>query len=511
MRILIFHGYLLRGTGSNIYNANLARALRGIGHEVHLFCQDGAPDELPWVDAIGEWGPGGLEVTDLDTEPAEGSVTVYRPAIGRILPVYVEDPYEDFEARAYPSLDDDAIEHYIGVNVEAVREVIGIAGEPDVALANHLIMGPVILGRAGLEGYVVKNHGSDLEYTVKPHPRFVPWAREGLASAGAVLVGSAHTARSLWEAIPDLDLPAITGLGPPGVEPDEFRPVERVEAPDRLLGLAARLQALGPEGRGPLGRDPVRAAEALERLASADGPRVAFVGKLIVSKGVDLLVAAWPLVRSRHPDAELLIAGFGEYAGALEDLIHALGAGDLDGALAIASSGRAAEGGDSEPLGILSGFLADPPDGYRAAAIAAADSIHLTGRLEHDEVASLLPPCDAMVVPSTFPEAFGMVAAEGAISGILPVCARHSGLAEVTDVLARDVPEVADLISFEVGTESIREIALRLGDWLAIDPVERQAIGGRLSGSADRHWSWEGVARDLIAASEGNLHPVGAP
>ena len=125
MRILIFHGYLLRGTGSNIYNANLARALRGIGHEVHLFCQDGAPDELPWVDAIGEWGPGGLEVTDLDTEPAEGSVTVYRPAIGRILPVYVEDPYEDFEARAYPSLDDDAIEHYIRVNVEAVREVVG--------------------------------------------------------------------------------------------------------------------------------------------------------------------------------------------------------------------------------------------------------------------------------------------------------------------------------------------------------------------------------------------------
>ena len=40
MRILIFHGYLLRGTGSNIYNANLARALAGLGHEVHLFCQD---------------------------------------------------------------------------------------------------------------------------------------------------------------------------------------------------------------------------------------------------------------------------------------------------------------------------------------------------------------------------------------------------------------------------------------------------------------------------------------
>ena len=40
MRILIFHGYLLRGTGSNIYNASLVRALARLGHEVELLCQD---------------------------------------------------------------------------------------------------------------------------------------------------------------------------------------------------------------------------------------------------------------------------------------------------------------------------------------------------------------------------------------------------------------------------------------------------------------------------------------
>ena len=40
VRVLIFHGYLLSGTGSNVYNASLARAMRGMGHEVHLVCQD---------------------------------------------------------------------------------------------------------------------------------------------------------------------------------------------------------------------------------------------------------------------------------------------------------------------------------------------------------------------------------------------------------------------------------------------------------------------------------------
>jgi hypothetical protein len=40
VNVLIFHGYLLRGTGSNIYNLSLCRALAALGHEVHILCQD---------------------------------------------------------------------------------------------------------------------------------------------------------------------------------------------------------------------------------------------------------------------------------------------------------------------------------------------------------------------------------------------------------------------------------------------------------------------------------------
>ena len=51
MRVLIFHGYLLRGTGSNIYNASLAQALVREGHEVHLLCQDRHARELDFAQA----------------------------------------------------------------------------------------------------------------------------------------------------------------------------------------------------------------------------------------------------------------------------------------------------------------------------------------------------------------------------------------------------------------------------------------------------------------------------
>ena len=62
MRVLIFHGYLLGGTGSNVYNSGLAAALARAGHEVHLLCQERAPFDHSWVDAKGDWDGGSLRV-----------------------------------------------------------------------------------------------------------------------------------------------------------------------------------------------------------------------------------------------------------------------------------------------------------------------------------------------------------------------------------------------------------------------------------------------------------------
>ena len=57
-KVLIFHGYLLRGTGSNVYNASLAQALARLGCEVHLLCQDREAGSFGWVDAVGGAGAG---------------------------------------------------------------------------------------------------------------------------------------------------------------------------------------------------------------------------------------------------------------------------------------------------------------------------------------------------------------------------------------------------------------------------------------------------------------------
>jgi len=43
MRIAVVHGYILQGTGSNLYVSNLCRAFCADGHEVLLFSQETQP------------------------------------------------------------------------------------------------------------------------------------------------------------------------------------------------------------------------------------------------------------------------------------------------------------------------------------------------------------------------------------------------------------------------------------------------------------------------------------
>jgi glycosyltransferase involved in cell wall biosynthesis len=518
MRVLVFHGYLLRGTGSNVYNASIASALLRLGHEVHLVCQERHASELEFVGAVGSWDTGELVVE----ETGHAGCTVYRPDIGPLLPVYVPDRYEGIEARPFQDLSDAELDRYLEANVRAVAEVVARA-KPDVALANHLVMGPLILARALAETgvpYAVKIHGSALEYTVKAYPRFLPYAREGIGRATGVLVGSRHTAESFWEALADSSLPGRTRLGPPGVDVHRFRPLEREAALERLRGLATRIgERVEDEDDAGFGRDASASARALEQLiVGAEEDRlVAFVGKLIVSKGIDLLLLAWPLVLDEVAAARLAVVGFGAYSHAAQRLIDALANGDLGAVRALADEGRAAEGGPASKLAFALSFLdwlesSGEGERYLAAAARMRERAILTGRLEHEELADLLPACEALVVPSTFPESFGMVAVEGAACGVLPISAAHSGLAEVSRTLAAALPEpVRELVSFPIDDDVVRSIAGRVIGWMKAEGQLRAATRAALVETAAARYSWEGVARGVIAAARGELAALAAP
>src|SRR4051812_1355335 len=131
MRILLWHGYLLGGTGSNVYTRALAREWSRAGHEVVVFSQERHP-----------------ELYDL------GGAEHVRPEIGGLLPVFVLDPYEGVEARLVQDLTQEERERYVRLNASALRERL----PADVVFANHVVLGGPV-GAATGAPFRVKAHG----------------------------------------------------------------------------------------------------------------------------------------------------------------------------------------------------------------------------------------------------------------------------------------------------------------------------------------------------------------
>jgi glycosyltransferase involved in cell wall biosynthesis len=280
VKILLWHGYLLGGTGSNVYTRSLARAWSRLGHDVVLFCQEPHPERYD-----------------------VGAATVVRPDTGGVLPVFVLDRYEDLEARLLPELSAAEREEWVGRNAAAVEEHL----PADFVLVNHVLLGAPVGAALGVP-FAVKAHGSELEFAIRDDEDLAGWARETLAAATEVFAGSEHIRRVLDEVLgpgPHLERVRIV---PPGVDVEELRPQARDAALAALVEEARRDPPLAGE-RHP---DPGN-AERLEEFLAGEAPTVVYVGKLSREKGVDLLLAALERV-----DARAVVVGFGPERAALE-------------------------------------------------------------------------------------------------------------------------------------------------------------------------------------------------
>src|SRR5919204_1248474 len=168
MRVLLWHGWLLEGSGSNVYTARVADVLRRAGHEVLLICQEPHADRYPFLDSWGSVGREGVSaLTTRSGTDDRGRSVLLRPDIGSLLPVFVIDEYEGFEVKRFPDLTDEELSRYLDRNVVALREATSWF-EPDVVIAGHAIPGAVVAKRAfGRGSFAAKIHGSDLEYAVR--------------------------------------------------------------------------------------------------------------------------------------------------------------------------------------------------------------------------------------------------------------------------------------------------------------------------------------------------------
>jgi glycosyltransferase involved in cell wall biosynthesis len=538
---VIWHAYLLGGSGSSIYTANVAPIWSRQGHRVILMCQDPHPELVPW---IHDWQrvSGGVVVDHSNfREPmsGHGRVTMVQADIGDLLPVYCLDRYEGFEVvKRFIDLDDSELQSYIDRNRQAISHVVKTFS-PDAVLINHVVMGPEalrpVLQEAGIP-YVVKVHGSELEYAIAEDDRFVAPGQSALAGAASILAGSAHIATRTRELLGHECCGDRIELVPPGVDMELFVPAtDRHEVQACLLQLvrdregvsAGRSIAAEVALQSALAGDPAEllglidaihgtyqerdiehgVAARLAQINPADEPAVAFVGKAIRQKGAQLLFAAWPLVRQCCPRAKLIVTGFGLMREGWQAIVEALSSGDRDMLGWLIARGSALDGGPHEPLHqLVPFFLAldarGETDEYFAAARGMRDSIVFTGQVDHAVLSKLWPLCRASVVPSIFPEAFGMVSAEAAACGCLPVVADHTGLADVARALRADYPEWArGFLGFQpTSATAISDLAEILANILELDLYRHSELAAIARSVVGREWCW-GTIADRIEQS----------
>ena len=548
--ICILHGYLLDGSGSNLWTRSVVESLCRQGETVHLMAQENHPERFPFIREARRYHPDGTVETfhRADAVPYPGHCILHKPVLGDTLPVYVWDRYEEFDhVEPMVELGDDEIGDYLDRNVAALRTLVRDNGITAMH-ANHAVLMSVVARRVSEDTgvpFTVMPHGSALEYAVKRDERFLRMATEAFAAAARIFVIGEEMrgrVRAVFGGVPGLeDKMRDLHLG---VDTAQFEPVDRAHRREAIARLRQSLAGMErgrtPEQRGRMlamleartegGGDVDRAAleRALEAARGYDGklpdadvearldavpwetePTLLYVGRLISAKGVQEVVAALPLLLQRAPGLRLVIVGHGPLREPLEALLWALEHGARGVAERIVAWGRALEGAlegeeEGEALTKVAHFFSQlrargELDAYFAAARrhVRADRVVFTGYLTHHELRHLFGCCDVAVFPSVVKEAGPLVFLEALASGAFPMGTYFGGMKASIDAVARELPPgAAEPMKLDPHPE--RTVA----DLVRHFPVALEQAGRHkeaLRRIARDHFDWASVTRTFAA------------
>jgi glycosyltransferase involved in cell wall biosynthesis len=221
---------------------------------------------------------------------------------------------------------------------------------------------------------------------------------------------------------------------------------------DRIVTLSSATKArLEAEGIAPIEVIHNGVPERPMRPPLSAPPTVAFAGRLVRAKGVDVLLHALSMLLPEVPDVRLLIAGQGEARSELEGLAQSLGLGS---------------------------------------------HIDWLGHVSRSDMEHAFERAWVQVVPSRWAEPFGNVAAEGLMRGTAVIASAMGGLSEI----------VAD---GETGSlvppDSVEALAAALRPLLTNRATaERMGAAGRMRAltyfnEATRTDRFEALYRDMIA------------
>lgn len=525
MQIVMIHGYFLKGTGSNLFVKNACRELCRMGHHVLLFCQENDTRDIDFIEACFEYDrkSSRYSLKEHKETPYPGKCTVYRPDLQGFLPVYVYDQYSGYRVKEYTDCTREEIENYLECNCEAINDAI--KDQPvDLVWSNHSIMQPVYGARSDLSKrscpHVMTVHGSCLNFSVRKSPMLKEYALEAIRRTDEIVFVSRYSSdeffdffeRAPWIQVKSRVIPA-------GVDLDKFQPLAHsVEKNERIQSLMKDLETMrqtaaeNPKEEESSWQTDEDVVEKLHWLDFEKDKIILYYGKYLWTKGIHLLIAAFPLVLQKYPQARLVFVGYGSSRTYFEALIAALELEEREQFIELLEQPQAFDA-QMDPSGarhfeslIRQLGQRDFAEAYfKAAAHRIRSRILFTGFLGHDHLKYIIPCADIIAAPSIFPEAFGLVAVEALASGVFPLLTNNSGFAEVTAQYADEFAEIFKASKLKP-LDLDEALSLNLADDLnamldfyqGMGEAERNRIRQSARKISEDHYSWISMVNSYL-------------
>jgi glycosyltransferase involved in cell wall biosynthesis len=530
MKIGIFHGYELIGSGSNQATAYLARALALAGHEVHILCREPSPASVDFIDKAIQWDHEGQNKILFEKEGNNNGVCIlHQLPLPPVNAVYITDTQRPGNVKAFHELTDEELEEYHRFVVNSLQIVLK-AHPVDILHNNHLIYQPVAAAEVCKElgiPFIIYPRGSAIEYTINHDKRYRELARDPILIADGLIIGNHEVRNRIVNLYPEhrdeiLSKTQIVGIG---VDTKLFLPVEkqeRIQSIEKIHEYApfrGKSPELSQELFSRLDRGETNAvteyreayqikqpdSNLIDKLQKIpwSGNILIFVGATIAGKGLQTLIVSLPHILKQHPDTHLVVVGSGASRELFEALTYAIARKKETLLDTLIEKGFDFDPfNTSGPWNDVKSFLSDDENRTELFKYGSTllDHVHFLGRLDHKLLRYLFPCCDVGLFPSIVPEAYGNVLFESISNGVLPMASYFNGLAcGLDDLVSHLGQDLVDLMKIS-GDDATRipGFIRNLSHILSNEPLE--TIRPKLRKIAVENFDWSTRARQMVAA-----------
>ena len=548
MNICLVHGYLLTGTGSNIYVKNLAGKLCSMGHNIFIMCQEPHAERINFVNEVYVFSKTNKNYKRKFNRKTSfpGMCRVFKPDLDGKLLVYVKDRYEEFNiVETFQESSLDKVENFILKNVTALGTIIKNY-HIDFIQTNHCIMQPYIAYLAAIKKnipYIVSLHGSALNFSVKESKILFEYAKIGLNNAKKIVAVSEYNAEELYEyfkskkvvlkpeikVIPagvDLNLFLISSNNRDGlisslknIMGEKIKALNQGESVLQKQKFIEKIKYLSPDlqirqifyaasGKYNYLHPDSDVLDTLNSINCKKDKIILFVGKYLWTKGIQAIIAAIPMILKKVPEARFIFTGFGKSKEILQALIFSLSTGSSElFEYMIVNHLKLDAGSEVKTPVVCSMFLESLKKKGKydlyfrdAKELPIMERIHFTGIMSHEELRYLLPAADVFTSPSIFTEAFGVVAIEALSSGIFPVITYNAGFRELYDSMINFFNEdlLKNMPKLYINNKLVENLAASIITILNFKKRKSIEFKKKCRQFIEEKYSWEIVAEEYI-------------